>query len=351
MLNAWRKLREKGVIGVNQRNLDFVAARNPRRLLHRVDDKVETKRLAEIAEIPNPELYGVIRDGRDARSLADLLDRADGCVIKPARGSQGKGILVIDGPLQGGWRLANGRRVRLDDVRHHVNSILSGMYSLGGQPDAAIIEYRVKFDPVFGRICFKGVPDIRVIVLKGVPAFAMLRLPTAESDGKANLHRGGVGVGVSVIDGTTRTGMQFDRPIRHHPDTGEALAGLAVPHWDDILQIAARAYDVSELGYLGVDIVLDREQGPLLLELNARPGLSIQIANQLGMRAHLRAIDALDVEYASADMRVRLARRAFEKSFGEKGLGDGADSGSAPDGARARPVLGVVEGGLAGAAA
>ncbi|MEO1015388.1 MAG: alpha-L-glutamate ligase-like protein [Pseudomonadota bacterium] len=350
MLDAWRKLRDKGVIGVNERNLDFVALRNPRRLLNRVDDKVETKRLADLANIPNPELYGVVRDGRDARALPELLARPDGCVIKPARGSQGKGILVIDGPLQGGWRLANGRRVSGADVRHHVNNILSGMYSLGGQPDAALIEYRVKFDPVFGPICFKGVPDVRVIVLRGVPAFAMLRLPTAESDGKANLHRGGVGVGVDIVTGETRTGMQFDRPITLHPDTAEPLAGIAVPHWDDILTMAARAYDVTELGYLGVDIVLDEEKGPLLLELNARPGLSIQIANQLGMRAHLKSIAGLDLEVATAQMRVRLGKHTFEKSFGGDGAADNEPLTREPP-APKRPILDVVEGGLAGAAA
>ena len=290
MFAAFRALSKKGVIGVNERNIRFVSAENPRRLLNRVNDKVETKRLASEADIPQPDLYGVIRNARDMRRLPELLSNPNGCVIKPAHGSQGKGILVVDAPMRGGWRLANGRRVTESALKFHINNILSGMYSLGGQPDAAIIEYKVKFDSVFEKICFKGVPDIRVIVLKGVPAFAMVRLPTAESDGKANLHRGGVGVGLSMIDGVTCSAMQFDRPIDVHPDTGETLSGVTVPHWDTILEMAAQSYDVAGLGYIGVDIVLDKDRGPLLLELNGRPWpfdpdrQSTRVARTLGAR-------------------------------------------------------------------
>ncbi|MBI1393225.1 MAG: alpha-L-glutamate ligase-like protein [Alphaproteobacteria bacterium] len=343
MISTWRKLREKGVIGINERNVMFVSAKNPRRFMRRVDDKVETKRLADIAGIPNPELYGVIETARDMKALPALLAKPDGCVIKPACGSQGKGIIVIDGPLREGWRLSSGKRITRDAINHHVNNIRSGMYSLGGQTDKAVIEYRVKFDPVFGRISFKGVPDIRVIVLNGVPAFAMLRLPTAESDGKANLHRGGVGVGVSIVDGTTRCGMQFDRQVVVHPDTGETLTGITVPHWDDILVMAARSYDVTGLGYIGVDVVLDEKRGPLLLELNGRPGLSIQIANQRGLRRHLAAISALDVAGASPESRVRLAQKVYGESYEGGALAPAPVSG--------KPVLDVLEGGLASAAA
>jgi glutathione synthase/RimK-type ligase-like ATP-grasp enzyme len=45
-----------------------------------------------------------------------------------------------------------------------------------------------------------------------------------------------------------------------------------------------------ELGYLGVDIVLTPDKGPILLELNARPGLGIQIANLAGLVPRLEKI-------------------------------------------------------------
>ncbi|MEO0399281.1 MAG: alpha-L-glutamate ligase-like protein [Pseudomonadota bacterium] len=323
-------LAKNGVIGVNERNLTLINAHNPRALMHRVNDKVETKVLADAADIPNPALYGVVRNGRDLSKLEEMMAAGGdmGCVIKPAKGSQGKGVLVVDGPLMGGWRLANGQRVDAAAVRYHVTNILSGMYSLGGQPDAAMIEYRVRFDPVLERICFKGVPDVRVIVLSGVPAAAMVRLPTAASDGKANLHRGGVGVGVRINDGVTTSAMQGDRLIDRHPDTGEALGDIAIPHWDAILDMAARAYDVTGLGYVGVDIVLDGDRGPMLLELNGRPGLAIQIANRKGFREHLAAITALKIEKRDVATRVRFAKRLYETSFGVVSSDDEAAAGA-----------------------
>jgi hypothetical protein len=87
-----------------------------------------------------------------------------------------------------------------------------------------MIEYRVKFDEVFDPISFGGVPDIRIIVLRGIPFVAMVRLPTAESDGKANLHKGGVGVGLDLVNGRTLHGMQNGKTTEIHPDTANPLS-------------------------------------------------------------------------------------------------------------------------------
>ena len=54
--------------------------------------------------------------------------------------------------------------------------------------NVALIESCVNFDPVFENITFRGAPDIRIIAYKDVPAMAMLRLPTFESDGRSNLY-------------------------------------------------------------------------------------------------------------------------------------------------------------------
>ena len=313
MFKTISALRRNGVMGINERNVRYVNELNPRRLFYLVDDKFETKRVAAEADIPTPELYGVIRNARDMKTLNEQLDHKDGFVLKPAQGSQGKGIIVVDKPLKGGWRLSSGRRITGDALKFQINNILSGMYSLGGQPDKALIEYRVKFDDVFSEISFKGVPDIRVIVLRGIPVFSMLRLPTAESDGKANLHRGGVGVGVDVATGKTQMAMQHDTMIDIHPDTANPIGNLQVPFWEDILSMSARAYDVIGLGYIGVDIVLDKDRGPLLLELNARPGISIQIANRMGMRPVLEAAMKKSAEKLTWRERVSYAKTLSKK--------------------------------------
>ncbi len=305
------KLRRNGVMGLNERNLRLVAELNPRGLMRLVNDKTITKRLAIEAGIPNPELIGLVSNPYDMRRLDQMLERPNGVAIKPANGSQGNGIMIITGPMKGGYKLANGRRVVFEDVRFHVMNILSGMYSLGGLPDTALIEERVRFAGVFDEISFKGVPDVRIIVLKGVPILAMLRLPTADSDGKANLHKGGVGVGVDLVTGVTQLGMQYDQLVDFHPDTANELSGLQTPYWEDMLIMAAQAYDVTSLGFLGADIVIDVDKGPLLLELNGRPGIAIQIANRFGLRAHVEPVLAADTSKMDAKARIAFGKDIY----------------------------------------
>ncbi len=309
MIGLARRLKAAGVVGMNARNAAYIMEFNERRYYPLVDDKRQTKLLAAGAGLPVPELYGVIEFPWQARGLAALVEgREGGFVVKPANGSQGDGITVIEGRDAGGWRKVGGATVADDDMAFYLSNILSGMYSLGGQPDSALVEYRVRFDPVFDHVTYKGVPDVRVIVYRGVPAFAMLRLPTRESDGKANLHKGGIGAGVDIATGVTTTAVLHDNPASHHPDTGEPIGGIAVPGWERILQMSARSAELCHLGYLGVDIVLDETLGPLILELNARPGLAIQIANRVGMATRFRQIEAALPGLGSLDERVAYAR-------------------------------------------
>ena len=46
MFATARRLREAGVLGLNERNAEFIMRLNPRRLYPRVDDKAITKELA-----------------------------------------------------------------------------------------------------------------------------------------------------------------------------------------------------------------------------------------------------------------------------------------------------------------
>ncbi len=303
-----RRLRELGILGMNQRNADFILLYNPRKNFPLVDDKRRTKELALAAGIAVPELYAVIEIEHQVDTLPDLLAPYDEFVIKPAHGSGGEGILVVIGKLNGRYRRSSGLLAGEDDLQYHISNILSGMFSLGGLPDCALVEYRVDFDPVFDKVSYQGVPDIRTIVFRGVPVLAMLRLPTRLSDGKANLHQGAVGVGIELATGVTSSGVWHDDTVELHPDTGGAIAGLEIPHWDQILALTARCYDLAGLGYIGVDIVLDRVRGPLMLEINARPGLSIQLANKQGLLPRLRRLEAINSIPTLIEERIALAK-------------------------------------------
>ena len=288
--SARSKLRQRGVLGMNKRNIDFIARYNPRRLFPLVDDKLQTKNLAENAGVAVPKLIGTVREQHDVRDLAKLLPQCEGFCIKPAKGSGGKGILVIVRADNDGFYKPCGSVISLSDIERHVSNILAGLFSLGGSNDVAVIEALIQFDPCFKGYSYEGVPDIRVILFQGYPVMAMMRLSTHVSQGKANLHQGAVGVGLDLATGHAVQAVQFDQPITLHPDTGKDLLNLKVPQWSRLLELASSCYDMCGLGYLGADLVLDSDRGPLLLELNARPGLTIQVANNRGLLPRLKAV-------------------------------------------------------------
>lgn len=306
-----RRLRDVGILGLNQRNNRYTLAYNPRHLYPLVDDKLETKRLALGAGLAVPELYGVVEIEHQIEELDGWLSAYPEFVVKPAHGSGGDGVLVVAGRSKSLYRLASGVLMDQPELDHYVSNILSGLFSLGGHPDTALIEYRVQFDPLFAAITYQGVPDIRIVVFLGYPVMAMVRLPTRLSDGKANLHQGAIGAGIDIGTGTTLTAVWRNEIVSDHPDSGNPVTGVQIPHWDRLLRIAAGAYELTGLGYIGVDIVLDRDKGPLLLELNARPGLNIQIANRAGLLPRLRHIERAAPKSLGIAERVDLAKQRF----------------------------------------
>jgi alpha-L-glutamate ligase-like protein len=306
-----RKLRALGVLGLNGRNGEFMLPYNARSRYPLVDDKVLTKALAARNGVAVPELYAVIEIPHQIRELHARVAAREEFVVKPARGSGGEGIVVVTGRTPEGYRAIDGSVYTREELEYHVSNILAGVYSLGGEPDKAIVEYRVKFDPLFERVAYRGVPDVRIIVFLGVPVMAMVRLPTRKSGGKANLHQGALGTGVCMNTGTTLSAVQGTHIVDIHPDTGNPVAGIRIPHWERLLEIAARSFELTGLGYQGIDIVLDRDLGPLVLELNARPGLAIQIANRAGLRARLEAVQRDRDRLKTVEERIAYARRNF----------------------------------------
>ena len=308
----WR-LKQRGILGMNKRNIAYISRHNPRHLYPLVDNKLKTKLLAQKAGIGTPNLIATIENQHDVSQLEQLLFGSHGFAIKPAKGSGGKGILILNRHDEHHFVKNNGTLMSLLDLQRHVSNILSGLYSLGGTPDVVIIEELIKFNPQFDGYSFEGVPDIRVIVFKGFPVMAMMRLATHASDGKANLHQGAVGVGLDIATGQPLHAVQNGQSITHHPDTGKKLSQLIINNWDELLVLAARCYEVTGLGYLGADMVLDLDKGPMLLELNARPGLTIQVANGTGLLHRLKPIERLSISELnqSPQKRVELAQAWF----------------------------------------
>jgi alpha-L-glutamate ligase-like protein len=297
LFTAARRLRQLGILGMNRRNAAYILDHNPRCRFPLVDDKLRMRNLCVRIGVPTPEVFAEITSYSMLRRLPKLLAGHDDFVIKPNRGSAGRGVLVIVGRSGTDLVRHNGELLRLEQLRQHLSDILSGMYSLGGRPDQAMVQQRVRLHPDFLPITYKGIPDIRVILYRNEPAMAMLRLPTKESNGRANLHQGGIGAGVDLQTGCTHHAVQHNRIIARHPDTGASVTGMKVPYWHKVLAMARRVAEAVGLGYIGVDIVVDELAGPMLLEANARPGLAIQIANNRGLVPRLEEIDRQSEEY------------------------------------------------------
>jgi alpha-L-glutamate ligase-like protein len=318
-MSAWippLQLARRGVLGMNRRNLSYIGRYNNRSQYPLVDNKMKTKLVAAEAGLHVPELLHVVNTQHEIELIESELTSLPSFVIKPAQGSGGKGIVVIESQTAEGFVKSSGDVLSLNDIKRHLTNIISGLHSLGGRMDVAIIESLVKVNPLFRNVSYEGVPDIRLIVFRGYPVMGMLRLATKSSDGKANLHQGAIGVGLDIGNGRSISAVQHEKIITRHPDTGADLTKLAVPNWQDLLTLASRCYEVTQLGYLGCDIVLDEHHGPLVLELNARPGLSIQIANNEGLVPRLRQIEGLKTPSADAEERVSYAMKEFSRLEG-----------------------------------
>lgn len=309
------------ILGLNRRNQEYVRPYNSPSAKNIADNKILTKKILAREGIKTPEIYKVIRNKKQLRFLDwDSLPRS--FVIKPNKGTGGNGIILFYGKRKDEtvWIRPSGEVMGKRDISLHIENILEGRFSMGSKTDSAIIEERVKTDPLLKQYSYKGVPDIRIICFSSVPIMAMTRLPTRRSNGTANLHSGAICTGIDIGTGITTYSMQM-RPNSLFSDVYEQvdsttdlkinkkLSGIQIPDWDEILRIALVCQKASNLGYIGVDIAIDREKGPVVFELNARPGLGIQVANQTGLRWRLEKVRGLEIK--SIKHGIRVAKNLF----------------------------------------
>ena len=278
--------RASSVLTMNQRNLEYIYTSNQRKHYPIADDKLLTKQYLAKAGVPYPEVYQVYSYFYDLRNLEADLKKHEEFVIKPAKGSGGGGIMVIVRRDENYWYSIGGKAYDIDDIRKHLCDIIFGIYSFGLSDDV-IIEKRIVQNPEIDEITQQGLADVRLIVHHGKPVLSMIRLPTRASDGRANLHQGAIGVGIDVASGRTVHATFKGTPIDVHPDTGVNLLGRTIPYWSDVVATGLAISEIMPLKYLGIDIAISTE-GPMVLEINVRPGIEIQNVNSSGMRGILQ---------------------------------------------------------------
>lgn len=300
------------LLGMNARNLDYVRRYNHARGRRLADQKLRCKVALKKNSLPVSRLIAKIGTSEELERF-NWQSLPESFALKPNRGFGGEGIVVVYARKKGrddAWVKADGSVITVADLKSHIQNILDGSFSLSNKPDVAFFEERLKLLKLFKPYAWKGIPDIRIIVFNRVPVMAMLRLPTKDSGGKANLHQGAIGVGIDMANGTTTTAIVGKgRLIEYVPETRLLLSGLKIPRWKDILTMAVKAQEVSGLGFLGADVAIDRDAGPVILELNARPGLSIQLANMAGLKERLERVKGVKIK--SVDHGVRVGMNLF----------------------------------------
>lgn len=299
----------KDILGMNARMIDYIVKANSPESIRIANNKLATKKALQKNGIGTPRLFAIIRNRAELKNFR-WTKLPSSFVLKPTSSSGGSGIVVIFGRnKKGNWVKADKTEFFTPELRGHILDILDGNFSKGNVPDTAFFEQRVKIHAALKPYSIKGIPDVRVIVYNQVPVMAMLRLPTEESGGRANLHMGGIGVGVDLATGITTTAVQNRQLIDLLPHNRLAISGLQIPYWEEILLMACKASVACGLNYVGVDIAIDRDDGPLILEVNARPGLDIQFANLAPLKSRLKRVEGLKLK--SIEKKIQLAKNLF----------------------------------------
>lgn len=306
----------RNILGMNARNFLYIRRYNPLAAKRIADDKLELKNILLENQIKTPQIFGKFLD-RESIRLFDWTSLPErGFVIKPARGYAGAGILPIKKWKDGIATTASGEEYNLKQLESHILDILEGAYSLKFLPDVAFIEERIRPHPFFKKLTSFGIPDIRVITFNNIPVMAMMRLSTEESHGKANLHQGAIGFGIDIRTGITTHAILYDQRIPFIPGTKTKTRGIKIPEWDKVLTLSTKTQSIIGLGYAGIDIVFDGNEGPMVLEVNARPGLSIQNANKSSLRSRLERVE--NMASPTPERGVEIAKNLFAEGFSEK---------------------------------
>lgn len=295
--------KNNGILGINARNLLYIRPYNKNKAIKLADDKIKTKQFLSARGIPVPRLFSIIKDSHDLDKF-DFNSLPHTFVLKPNKGYGGEGIIPIVGKKDEQYITAGNKELSKTDLQEHIRDILDGRFSISNVADYAFFEQYIIADERVGKYSYEGLPDIRVVVHNLIPVMAMLRLPTKESQGKANLHLGAVGVGIDIAKGQCTHIAYKNKIINELPDGLGVIKGVKIPYWDDILEIASKVQLITNLGYMAIDICLDKNNGPVLLEINARAGLGVQIANLAPLRRRLERIEGVKVTTPTKGVRI-----------------------------------------------
>jgi len=326
MLNFW-------ILGMNARNLQYIKKFNPKKAIRLANDKYKSKKFLSERWIPVPKTFDLITSRSDLYAYDFSSLPVDEIIAKPCNGSRGRWIYRIkpietpedahlmwehslfdslftkQSPYVDQWYKVGSEVIPDHTLRRYLVDVLDGKNSMWWGWDNLLLEELIIPWSWFEKFCAHGLADIRVIVFNLIPVAAMLRVPTLESDGKANLDRWGIWLGINVSTGKIQSMFQYGKIHKHDfPGAYKDMEGTKISYRNDILSYSSKIQYFANLGYLALDRVIT-DEWPKLLEINARAGLKFQLAAVLPLRNRLNKIK--DMKVNDPEKGVEIAKTLF----------------------------------------
>ncbi|HHP7236970.1 sugar-transfer associated ATP-grasp domain-containing protein [Longibacter sp.] len=234
------------------------------------------KSLLEDAGLPVPDTYARITRPEEVESAWSALRDLPTFVLKPIGAAPAwKAVLLKKVESSGAveWRTPIGRILSERDIVRLMENAVSGMSPTAAQ--GILAEYRCTIDDMFYQIYPRGLSYVRIITYCGDPKFALARIPTDTSDGRATLQAGALCAGIDMASGRMHPAHDRDGLLAEHPDTYSSIEGVRIWRWDRLLDLSMKAAEAISMDYLHVETVIDAYRGPLVMDVSGHPDLEV----------------------------------------------------------------------------
>ena len=326
-----------GILWINARNLSYIKKFNWKKEIRLANDKLATKKFLSERWIPFAKTYEVIRDRKQLFDIDFGKLPSENFVIKPNRWSKWKWIYVVkylwnenneeliinNEEWRQSWNYIKKLGVKLrkmvdkvqnmpnfpckykiwnsivsdNDLRRYILDDLDGKNSMTNGNDKVIVEEKLVPWDTFKEFCKFWLADMRIIVFNLVPVWAMVRIPTEKSGWKANLASWGIWAGIDIWTWIIKSVyVNHKSYTKKFPEEYKRLKWIKIPYRDDILLWSSKIQYFVNLWYLALDWVIT-DDGPKLLEINARAGLELQNITWVKLAKVLDKISDLKIKY------------------------------------------------------
>lgn len=339
------------ILGNNARNLLYIRKFNDKKAIRLANNKLETKNFLSERWIPFAKTYAILKNRNELYEFDFSSLPKKNFVIKPNHGSKGNGIYitkylwksenleweeivlpknknkksttelrkdkiktVLKMPIlehRTDLYQINNKPVSDNDFRRKLLDIIDGKYSMTLWNDKIIVEEKLIPGELFKEFCARWLADIRIIVFNLVPVATMIRVPTEESKWKANLAQWWIWLWIDIATGKVINMLYKNKMYKNKfPEKYADLKDKKIPYRNDILFLSSKVQYYVNLWYLALDWVITND-GPKLLEINARAGLEVQKVTDTRLARTLDKIS--DLKINDPEKWVEIAKSLFTK--------------------------------------